>query len=97
MRMIEQSMVVQPRLSMLQKIAEKVKQVAFTSLHPVFMEADLLRNQQECCEAESVRRELIGFRLQVEGPEKHVSYFQHLCKEANLIARPAILSSDFLL
>ena len=98
MRMVEESMVVQPKLTMLQKISDTVKQVAFTSVDPVFVEsAGLISHNQSYSQVESARRELIGFRLQVEGPEKHVNYFQRLLKEANLIARPVMPSPDFLL
>ena len=80
MELIEQSILVQPQIRLLNTLAEQSKKVAVTGLSPVFEE--LSKNSLE---AESERRQLLGFRLNIQGPERQVSYFKRLLQDANLL------------
>jgi hypothetical protein len=83
MELIEQSILVQPHLRTLNALAEKTQKVAVTGLRPIF--EDLAASAED---AERDRRRLLGFRLNVEGPARHVSYFQRLLHDANMLAKP---------
>jgi hypothetical protein len=74
MRFTEESMLVQPKIGLLNRYAQKAKQVAITAINPVFSGA----------EAENHRRALQALRIQVEGPQKSLSYFNRLIEGANL-------------
>jgi hypothetical protein len=74
MKYTEESHLVRPNIGLLNRYAQKAKQVAITSINPVFSGA----------EAESKRRELQALRIQVEGPQKSLSYFHRLIEGANL-------------
>ncbi len=74
MKFIEESILVRPEIRLLNRYAQKAKQVAITSINPVF----------SASEAESHRRDLQALRIQVEGPPKHLSYFNSLIEGANL-------------
>ncbi len=74
MEFTEESIVVRPNIGLLNRYAQKAKQVAITSINPIFSPA----------EAETQRRNLMALRIQVEGPKKHLSYFNRLIEGANL-------------
>ncbi len=74
MTFTEESLLVLPQIRLLNRYAQKAKQVAITSINPVF----------SASEAESQRRGLQALRIQVEGPQKHLSYFNSLIEGANL-------------
>ena len=91
MELIEQSILVQPKLRMLNELAEQSQKVAVTGLRPVF--EDLPKT---CVDAENNRRQLLGFRLNIEGPERQISYFTRLLHDANMIAKaPGPLLNPF--
>ncbi len=74
MNFSEESILVRPEIRLLNRYAQKAKQVAITSINPVF----------SASEAESERRNLQALRIQIEGPQKHLSYFNRLIENANL-------------
>lgn len=74
MQFVEESYLVQPRISLLNRFAQKAKQVAITSVNPVFSHA----------EAEDARQRLMALRIQVEGPSRSLARFRHLLEGANL-------------
>ena len=76
MNFSEESLLVRPEIGLINRYAQKAKQVAITSVNPVFGAAD----------AESQRRALQALRIQVEGPRQHLSYFNKLIEGANLKA-----------
>lgn len=75
MEFMEESLTVQPKLSLLNRYAQKAKRVAIKAIKPVFDSA---------AEVESQRRSLQGYRIQVEGPTRHLSYFNRMIDRANL-------------
>lgn len=74
MDFLEESLLVQPKIGLLNRYAQKAKQVAITAVNPVF----------SASEAESNRRGLQALRIQVEGPQKSLNYFNRLIEGANL-------------
>jgi hypothetical protein len=74
MKFSEESMLVRPEIRLLNRYAQKAKQVAITAINPVFSGS----------EAESRRRELQALRIQVEGPQRSLNYFNHLIENADL-------------
>lgn len=74
MKFTEESHLVRPDIGMLNRYAQKARQVAITAINPVFSAA----------EAESKRRALQALRIQVEGPQKSLHYFNRLLEGANL-------------
>jgi hypothetical protein len=74
MEFTEESIVVRPQIGLLNRYAQKAKQVAITSINPIF----------SASEAENQRRDLLALRIQVEGPSRHLSYFNRLIEGANL-------------
>ncbi len=74
MKFIEESILVRPDIGEVNRYARRAKQVAITSISPVF----------SASEAESERRRLQALRIQVEGPQKSLSYFNRMIEGANL-------------
>ncbi len=70
----EESILVRPQISLLNRYAQKAQQVAITAVNPVF----------SGYEAESHRRNLTALRIRVEGPPKSLNYFNRLIEGANL-------------
>lgn len=77
MQFTEESLLVRPEIRLLNRYAQKAKQVAITAINPVFSGS----------EAESHRRNLQALRIQVEGPQKSLSYFNRLIEGADLKVR----------
>ena len=61
------SLMVQPNIGMLNRIAQQAKKVAITSVSPVFDSAP-----EHPCQT------LQALRIQVEGPSQHMAYFDKL-------------------
>lgn len=74
MTLKEDSILVRPEIGLLNRFAQKAKQVAITSISPVF----------SASEAESQRRSLQALRIQVEGPQRSLNYFNRLIEGADL-------------
>jgi hypothetical protein len=74
MKFTEESILVRPNIGLLNRYAQKAKQVAITAISPIFSGS----------EAESRRRELQALRIQIEGPQKSLSYFNRLIEGADL-------------
>ena len=89
MELIEQSILVQPQIRLLNNLAEKTKKVAVTGLCPVFEELS-----KSCEQIESDRRRLLGFRLNIQGPARQVSYFKRLLHDANLLASKPVTQNN---
>jgi len=69
----EQSLLVKPNIEQLNRFAQRVKQVAITSVNPVFSPS----------QAEDHRRNLMALRIQVEGPSRSLQAFTRLLDGAD--------------
>ena len=67
------SLMVQPNIGMLNKIAQQAKKVAITSVSPVF-EGYTPGTEHPC-------QTLQALRIQVEGPSQHMAYFNKLIEK----------------
>lgn len=59
---------VRPRIKDLNRYAQKVNQIAISSIHPIYAD----------------NNELQAFNICIEGPQRHVSYFNRLIAKADL-------------
>ena len=59
---------VTPKIGLLNKYVQKVKKVAISSIDPVY----------------AANHEIEAFNIRVEGPPRHMSYFNRLIADANL-------------
>jgi hypothetical protein len=59
---------VTPKIGLLNKYVQKVKKVAISSIDPVY----------------AANHEIEAFNIRVEGPPRHMSYFNRLLANANL-------------
>jgi hypothetical protein len=59
---------VSPKIGLLNKYIQKVKKVAISAIDPVYED----------------NHEIKAFNIRVEGPPRHMSYFNRLIADANL-------------
>lgn len=59
---------VSPKIGLLNKYIQKVKKVAISAIDPVYAD----------------NHEIQAFNIRVEGPPRHMSYFNRLIADANL-------------
>jgi hypothetical protein len=59
---------VSPQIGLLNKYVQKVKKVAISAIDPVYAD----------------NHEIQAFNIRVEGPPRHMSYFNRLIADANL-------------
>lgn len=78
MQYIEESILIRPDIGRLNQYAQKAKQVAILSINPVF----------SSYEAETQTRALQALRIQVEGTQNAMRYFNRLLEGANLKVNP---------
>lgn len=74
MEFTEESLLVRPKIGLLNRFAQKAKQVAIISINPIFSSS----------EAVDQTRNLLALRIQVEGPSRHLNYFHRLIEGADL-------------
>lgn len=68
---IFQDIQVRPRIALLNKMVQEVKDVAISAINPVYEEYNGIR-------------QVDSFQVRVEGPEKPVSLLNQLLRECNL-------------
>ncbi len=59
---------VSPKIGLLNKYVQKVQKVAISAIDPIYAE----------------NHEIQAFNIRVEGPPRHMSYFNRLIADANL-------------
>jgi hypothetical protein len=65
---VTENLRVSPKIGLLNKYVQKVKKVAISSIDPIYADNNEIR----------------GFNIRVEGPPRHMSYFNRLLADANL-------------
>jgi hypothetical protein len=71
--LVEQSFLVRPDIGLLNRYAQKARQVAITQIDPIFESGNL-----------ADQKDLSALRINVEGPSKYLQYFQRLIDGADL-------------
>ncbi len=69
-----ESFLVRPNIGLLNRYAQKAKQISITSINPVFSPSDEM----------STQKNLMGLRIQVEGSPRSLRYFHRLLQGADL-------------